>query len=348
MRKKIRYLLNISIFIVVFITLFHFVQHVLVEKSNGADAVAKLYKQKKDSIDVVFVGSSHSYKSFIPMELWNEYGITSYNLGTSSQSIPCSYYLIKEAIREQHPKVIVLETYGATYDELYVSEERLHGAVDAMRWNSTKIELYNGLLSESIERDNRLEYMFPIIRFHSRWNEITAKDISGDKDFLKGARIDFALNVQEEPMIYTDGEELYEGTLRYFDKIVELCDEENVELILCQVVMANGEKCTSAYKRSKTLMDYASKKGLFTIDLESCKKELDIDYSKDFSDYEHVNVTGAMKVTSYVGNILTTDFDIPNHKGDSGYENWDSDYSEYKKWLKKRLKKMHATTPDEQ
>ena len=57
------------------------------------------------------------------------------------------------------------------------------------QWNSTKIELYNELLSENMEKDERLEYMFPIIRFHSRWSDITEKDITGNKGFLKGARM---------------------------------------------------------------------------------------------------------------------------------------------------------------
>ncbi len=332
----------------VFITLFHFVQHVLVEKSNGADAVAKLYKQKKDSIDVVFVGSSHSYKSFIPMELWNEYGITSYNLATSAQSIPCSYYLIKEAIREQHPKVIVLETFGARFNKLYVSEARLHGAVDNIQWNSTKIELYNELLSENMEKDERLEYMFPIIRFHSRWSDITEKDITGNKGFLKGARMDFFCYEHKEPVIIEERMDLYEGTVQYFDKIMELCEEENVELMLCQVVMADGKKYEQTCKRSNTLMDYANEHGIYTLNLELLRDELNIDYAKDFSDYSHVNINGAQKVTSYVGNILTTEFDIPNHKGDSGYEKWDSDYTEYKKWIKKRLAKMQKNPPENQ
>ncbi len=81
--------------------------------------------------------------------------------------------------------------------------------------------------------------------------------------------------------------------------------------------------------------------------MEAFKKELDINYNKDFSDYEHVNIYGAQKVTSYVGNILKTEFDIPNHKGESDYAKWNSDYTEYKNWLKKRMKIMNLPTQED-
>ncbi|MBR1693399.1 MAG: hypothetical protein IJ711_11595, partial [Lachnospiraceae bacterium] len=73
--------------------------------------IETFYHEPKDLYDVVFVGSSHVYCGVYPMLLWNEYGFASYDAASASQSVPCSYYLIRDVIFRQHPKVIVLDVY---------------------------------------------------------------------------------------------------------------------------------------------------------------------------------------------------------------------------------------------
>ena len=46
---------------------------------------AGFYDLDKDSVDVLFLGSSHGVTSFCPQEVYNQYGITSYNLSSDQQ-----------------------------------------------------------------------------------------------------------------------------------------------------------------------------------------------------------------------------------------------------------------------
>lgn len=64
---------------------------------------------QKDTVDVLFLGSSHGVTSFLPQELYNQYGITGYNLGCEQQGMVTSYYWLKEALRYQSPKAVVLD-----------------------------------------------------------------------------------------------------------------------------------------------------------------------------------------------------------------------------------------------
>lgn len=59
----------------------------------------QFYQMENDSIDVLFFGSSVAVNSFSPQEIYNEYGIRSYNLGSEQQSIFLSYFWLKEALR---------------------------------------------------------------------------------------------------------------------------------------------------------------------------------------------------------------------------------------------------------
>ena len=63
------------------------------------------YSIPENSIDVVFVGSSHSFCCFSPVELYDRYGISSYNFSSSNQSMLASYLWAKEAYDYQKYEV---------------------------------------------------------------------------------------------------------------------------------------------------------------------------------------------------------------------------------------------------
>lgn len=98
----IKQCIHTILFLVLFVVLLRFATYVLRDKS-GAEYIYNFRDEPKNSIDVILLGSSHMYRTIQPMELWNDYGIASYNLGSSEQSLPLSYYLLKEAIRKQKP-----------------------------------------------------------------------------------------------------------------------------------------------------------------------------------------------------------------------------------------------------
>ena len=51
------------------------------------------FYESKEEFDVLFLGSSQMYRSVYPMELWDEYGITSYNMGASASLLPENYWI---------------------------------------------------------------------------------------------------------------------------------------------------------------------------------------------------------------------------------------------------------------
>ncbi len=69
------------------------------------------YAMKKDSLDLLFIGSSHSYCTFDPEIIDQELNINSYQLGMPSQLPDASYYTLREALRSQSPKTVVMEVY---------------------------------------------------------------------------------------------------------------------------------------------------------------------------------------------------------------------------------------------
>ena len=334
--KHIKQFIAIMLFIVLFLVSFQYITHVFNYKMGENDTVGSFYKEPKDSIEVLFVGSSHAHSSFSPMELWNETGITSYNLGTSSQTIPCSYYLIREGIRTQHPKVIVLETYGVKYDVDYQSTARLHIALDEIPFNKTKIEILTEFLPRTMGGvEERLEYCFPIIRFHSRWKELTPADFRAENVFLKGYRLNCNPRKQQEPVRTTQKEEVWAGMMEYFQRIAELCEENDVELLLCNAPMSKCNKYKSVTQKMNTFYEYAEEQGISYINFEDLREELDLDYQTDFRDEGHLNLYGARKITTYLAAYLTEHYDLTDYRDNPKYEQWNKDYDDYINLVKK-------------
>ena len=81
----------------------------LLKSEDGISQCRSLYKQKKDSIDVLFLGSSRIFCNVRTGILWDEYGIASYDLGGAETTMMSSFYHLSEALKTQHPEVVVLE-----------------------------------------------------------------------------------------------------------------------------------------------------------------------------------------------------------------------------------------------
>jgi len=64
-------------------------------------------------VDVIFLGSSHTYRGFDPRVFMN-YGIKSFNLGSSSQSPIQTEILLKRYLHSLNPKLVVYEVYPST------------------------------------------------------------------------------------------------------------------------------------------------------------------------------------------------------------------------------------------
>ena len=76
----------------------------------------------ENSMDIVFMGSSHSKTTFIPEIIDDILGTESIHVNTSGESIYQTIYEYQEVLRYQNPQVVVMETYpiyaGLTQEEL--------------------------------------------------------------------------------------------------------------------------------------------------------------------------------------------------------------------------------------
>ncbi len=328
MRLHKKYLLKIIIFFVLISSIYAGINVILTPKylqDNNwptTQTYQDFYQMDKDSIDVLFLGSSHAVNAFSPIELYKEYGITSYNLSCEQQNMLLSYFWLKEALRYQTPKIVVLDTcflFSCNPQEpLNTPEAITRKAIDYMRWSSVKREaVYDICLID--EKQDLLSYYFTNIRFHTRWTELNEDDFSFMRN-LTGLYGFSALNgtiseIEREKMqIFSANENMNEEMpleimLMYLDKIEKLCKEEGIQLILCKT-----PAISSSVQQYNYVQNYAKEKQVLYYDFneEALFNEVGFQKNMDFNDGMHLNYKGAKKITDYMGTIFEKNYKFVN------------------------------------
>ena len=83
-----------------------FAQRILMPKYTGSvieGCFTEEYYREEYPHELLIIGNCESYENISTMELWEEYGITSFIRGNSNQLIPQSYYLLREALEYETP-----------------------------------------------------------------------------------------------------------------------------------------------------------------------------------------------------------------------------------------------------
>ena len=59
-----------------------------------------------------------------------------------------------------------------------------------------------------------------------------------------------------------------------------------------------------------------------------------VDWQTDTRDAgDHTNLSGAMKVSSFIGKYLSDTYSLPNHAGDEAYRSWNEAFVRYESRL---------------
>ena len=273
------------------------------------DAVSQ---EKENTLDVLFTGDSEASNTFSPFQYWKEQGIASYNLGGSAQRLNDCYTVLEEVLKHQKPKILVLEP-----NTLF-----------------RKNAVYN-------KEDSVLmmaEQIFPVLHHHNIYKSINlgvnllgATKENAYADQCKGyyARVKIRPYQGSDQYMKTNKREtaIYPETMKYFEKIVQLCKENQVELIM---VSSPSPKNWSD-ERHDVIQALCDKYGITYYDLNKLDNALALDWTTDTLDRgDHLNINGSKKVNAYFGKILKEKYHILDHRGEADYAIWDQQAAELK------------------
>ncbi len=333
-------------FLICFCLLFSMVQNILRKKIRGSsDFIHSVYSLDKNTTDVIFIGSSHAYYSISSNELWGEYGIPATVMASSSQAICNSYYLLKDILKYQKPKVVVVETFGAVFSNLYMAESRMRQVLDAMPMSLTKLEAIHNLCKD-YSFPHKMTYLFPISLYHSRWQELKPYDFYQKNTYLRGTSLTFEYRdytAYKPKKNKVKKKDIFPGTVDYLQKLIDITRENDIQLVFyaSPVAAYKKSKYKSYYGMNLSMEDFANEHNIPFLFMEKLD-DLNFDYEKNFMDSEHVNYFGQKMITEYIAEYLKSNYDLPDRRGDSRYEQYQKDYEKYQITLAEKL----AENPD--
>ncbi len=288
------------------------------------------FEEREDSLDAVYLGSSATYAFWMAPLAWENYGITVYPLASNSQPLAAAEGIIREA-RKTQPNALYIVKIGLQGTEY--SEPQLHYLLDYFPNSINKLKMTNALLDLSgYEGKDRLEFYFPLYRYHSRWEELTEADFNYELDGLKGGStyssfLRKSVDVSAKYRQTDRREPLPEDNFGYLDSLLDYCDEEDVDVLFVNSPQITTDE--SALAQINSICDYLEARGYPALNMNELYEEIGLDLAADYYSTGHTNCHGAAKVTDYLSRYLMEHYGFEDKRGDPAYADWDQAFEKY-------------------
>lgn len=373
---RIHKLMRAICFCLLFVILFVFLSGAFIPRTGTTEdgmesRISKAYRgEPRDSIDTVFIGNSDIYRAISPVDLFHQTGITSAIAGRPNKQLSEVPGDIRDILRYQNPKTIVLETdcmfsgtnpgfkkgispLEAEAAKVNVAGQAPSKATDAdvagrapsKATNAPQQNIFAKCKALLQEGDSAflaaLNYKFPLVKYHDNWKHLKLTTFlqPRGKYHFSNKGMAYANTVKAYPfgneyMQLSGGKHamLSEEKLDQFQKIYDLCDRNGIRLVLLTVPSAN----TWNKGKSDTVKQLAKKYDLTYYDYN---RQLPADFnwvtdSKDGGN--HLNYAGASAVTKDLAKKLTDDLTMnPTSLTKEQKQQWKKDYEHFHKSIVK-------------
>lgn len=339
---------RIIIFLIIFVIIFYNVQKVLHYRwSDSEDMFTRnvLYiEEPKDSIDILFFGTSEIYAGIFPTAIYHEAGITSINFATSYKSAITTYYQLQFALKSQSPQIVVCD-FAALFEDCLPSEEEAiyRKIVDTMPDRQIKEQLINDICALD-STQSKLSYYFPMLRYHGMWNQLETENFERDyvcdreyPVYKKGCFLldrDFDENdyFMVEPRLWetsASNESLSQLSVEYYDAFIEECHSRDIEVIalIPPKLLAAKEKTA----RWDIMKSYFDSRNVMILDYNTYEEvtRLGLTLEDDYYDGAHLNASGAVVFSEDFAKKVQNIFDLKDHRGEKDYKVWDQYWNNF-------------------
>lgn len=284
---------------------------VLTPKRHDYGAVWDMYlREPENTVDALFFGSSLVYCDVVPSVIYEETGVSSFIMGGPEQTIPVTYYYLKEACKTQSPKTVFVEATGMIYAE---SNRSVKVNLTYMPWSMNRLiptfgeklvpDTDDAEQDTEKEKSTRFGLLFPMYSYHDRWDELEQRDFKKaifgyDTDPLAGYTFIDHIEPMTELGIYGFDADLktYDRNLEYAEKMVDFCNEKGINIVFffSPVVNHFSDEWKEKMETDLTAL------GANFVDFNESFDELGVDMSTDFHDMRHFNYRGAEKFSRYL------------------------------------------------
>lgn len=324
-KKTCQHIIEVLIFCALFVGCERFFYYILVDDTQSASRVMLHELHIERNIDVLFIGSSHAFRSFSPTIFNQKLDANTFNAGTSSQSLNDSYMILKEAAKYNKLNHVYLELFyyiaflPSNKDKLEIQISRTWFVSDYLNPSFDKIQY----LLDASSQKYYINSFIPATRNRAKiFNAKYIKDLIVRKNspsyknygydylqytkgvglatYTKNGYIPSSVIIEDWNYFHSlspfNIKNISKDWLRYLKKIITFCNENNIQLTLVSVPMPDYLVLTQL----KNYYEYvALVKSLIVdtcvdyYDFNLCKSNYFPNTSYLFEDISHLNCYGA-------------------------------------------------------
>lgn len=285
------------------------------------------YALPQNSLNMVFIGSSHSYCTFDPENFDSRFSILSHQMGTPLQHPDTSYYELKEVYDTQTPDVVVLEIYWDVLDDTF--EMKQANSFFEVLQNEARKQEY---IKEVFPLGEKVKYFLLPMRFQQDYFAYEANEME--------KKIEQKYGVQKKKVQTQQGVEYYRSkgyvycdmgmldteydetnqfkTLDgkdwemdktqagYVKKIAQLCEEKGSELVLvtAPVAVVSMDYIQNYDKIHEKMAELAREVNAPYIDYNIINEQTGMLTNANFRDDAHLNDSGVKIVDAHFADWL--------------------------------------------
>ena len=336
--KLLRAVKIISLVLAVVLAVALLQEFVLSHADHNRQRLKGFYEEEKDTLDVVLLGASEVYSDYAPGYAYERSDITSYIFATQANSILSYKSQLKNILSRQKPSLIVIELNGALYgdEEEVTKEENLHNYSDNVPLDAAKIEWIWNTIGE-----NKAEFLFPIIKFHSLWTDMSEvvkyqRTIINDK--LRGYCLLKGM-LNETAVFHSDQQSMNSVLAESGDSkapltaieekglrdLLQYCRDEGLDnVVFARFPHIVVRRTWDRFERSNTVADIVAEYGYDYLNFEREFTQTGLDEEQDFYNLDHLNIYGQKKFTALLTDRLISDYGLTVSGHDAAVRNeWD-------------------------
>lgn len=277
------------------------------------------FYEHKSNIDMLFLGSSHTYNGFDPFIFDDALHVDSFNLGSPGQNPTTTYYVLEEVLRVGHsPRLIVIETYWKTLTSDYTEYESASNVFHNMKFSRTKLAMFWSacefpsslkLLSRVVKNRQVTVDCLMLLAKRLLRRKIAETARYAGKGYVEGlstvSKAELENNEFKNAKYNMNQHRLY-----FLGKTIDHAKEQGIQVVLVSTpISPTAFVDVQGYEAIyNTIRKTADKHGVEYIDYNMLNSELGMFRDENFMDDDHLNKSGAEILGEHLGKLLVSTY----------------------------------------
>jgi hypothetical protein len=290
------------------------------------ERVNEFYALPSNTLDLLFLGSSHVYCTFAPGLIDDAPGTESFNFGMPLQYADSTYFTLAEALKTQRPGTVVVDVYwGVLGQDFDVKQaDTLFTAFDSDSFRQAYID-------EIFPWNEKIKYHFSVIRYQLDFltycntklmNCLKSRGWEPESAVRRGSEYydyrgfmwsDYTMLPDEylktNQFARLNGAEFkFSPTqMGYLDKIWRMCEDNDIRLVFvtAPVAPASMELISNYDAINGVVAKFAEQRHIPYLDYNLLNREEMLLGNENFRDDAHLNYSGAQIVSLHFAQWLT-------------------------------------------